>query len=706
MAFDGIVRAAVGLILGVLWSGLTAATLQAGSAPGDSQPRYRVKVDAAVRVRMRDGVELAARIARPDAEGKFPAIVGYTPYRRLTTFKPAPSEREYSHAVHGADDFAARGYVVVEYDARGTGNSGGSSREMYSDAERQDGPEMIEWVAAQPWCDGNVGMWGMSYGAVDTWQTAAQAPPHLKAVIVRSGTDDVYGDWTYPGGVPRSLYILGHYAPFMAARNFAPPDTELAGEKWAEIWDEHLNKNRPWSIGFLEHQRDDAYWNARSVRPGYDRIQCPVFLIEGWADWYQTAELRAFANLKVPRRVWIGPWAHYWPENAFPGPRVDGRREYLRWFDHWLKGVDNGIENEPPVTLFVRQYQPPAPMVLEEKGFWRQEREWPLARSEPTPFYLLGDGRLGREPPERPANDSHDAYAYDPGVGISSGIVGRGNVAPWAMPLDQRRDDAFSLTNTTPPLPADLEVTGNPSAVLFVSSTADVAYFSVKLCDVAPDGPSKLVSDGGLNATHRVSRSRPERLVPGQVYELRIDMRSTAYVFPAGHRIRLAVASADFQNAWPVSKAATNTVHRTGSYPSRVILPVTPEPSSKLPTPEFAPSPNPHPRLETVTKPEHTVTLDLINQTTTVSTASASDPPGTTGRASFTVSSKNPAEAVMRGTSQLIISKPGVQITVDAQCVTSSDAATFQHLVEVEVTVNGRRHFNKSWSVVVPRAEN
>jgi putative CocE/NonD family hydrolase len=696
MRFPGCKAALLASSFGLLTSAPASARLRAADSPA-ALP-LKVKVVPDVRVRMSDGVELGAKITRPDADGRFPAIVSYNPYRRLADIKRAPSEREYVHGSHGSYDFAQRGYAVVDYDVRGTGNSGGSSAEMYADAERRDGYEMVEWIAAQPWCTGSVGMWGMSYGGVVTWQVAAQRPPHLKAVIVRSGTEDVYGDWTYPGGVPRSVFIHGNYGPGMAASIFAPPDPDQTGEKWGEIWEERLQHNVPWSIGFLRHQRDDPYWSARSVRPDYDRIQCPVFVIEGWADWYQTAELRAFANLKVPKRALIGPWAHYWPENALPGPRIDGRREYLKWFDHWLKGVDNGVEKEPPVAIFVRQYQPPAPMYLEEKGFWRHESEWPLARTESTPMYLSAEGKLGREPDRHVSpQDAGDSYAYNPAVGITSGILGRGNVAPWAMPLDQRLDEAYSLTYTTPPLPADLEVTGDPAVILFVSSTADVAYFAVKLCDVAPDGTSKLVSDGGLNATHRASRSAPELLKPGAVNELKIDLRSLAYIFPAGHRIRVDIASADFQNAWPVSRPATNTVHRGESTPSRIILPVVPAREPRLPGPDFAPSPNPLPDPESIKKPEHSITLDLVNETATVATNNQSR---------FTVSMKNPADATMKGTGAVVVSRPDLEIRVEAQCVTVSTAATFRHLVEVEATVNGKRHFNKSWTVVVPRDRN
>jgi hypothetical protein len=188
---------------------------------------------------------------------------------------------------------------------------------------------------------------------------------------------------------------------------------------------------------------------------------------------------------------------------------------------------------------------------------------------------------------------------------------------------------------------------------------------------VAPDGVSKLVSDGELNATHRASHSKPEPLKPGEVYELKIPMKSMAYIFPAGHRIRVDVASADFQNAWPVSKAAVNAVHRSRAHPSRLILPVAPEQNPKLPAPDLKPSPNPLPAPETVKKPEYTVTYDLINQTVSVRTAT-----GPTGSTTFTVSPKNPADAVLRATQDFVVSKPDMQVKVETQCVTASDATT------------------------------
>jgi uncharacterized protein len=370
-----------------------------------------------------------------------------------------------------------------------------------------------------------------------------------------------------------------------------------------------------------------------------------------------------------------------------------------------LKGIDTGVMKEPPVTIFVKQYQPPAPMYTEEAGFFRQENEWPLARTQYTPMYLGPQERLDREPDQN-EKAQRDSYSFKPSVGVMSGILGQGNVGPWGMPLDQRQDEAYSLTYTTPPLTEDLEVTGNPAADLFVSSSADVAYFHVRLTDVAPDGASKLVTDGGLNATCRTSRSKPEPLRPGEVYELKIDLKCMAYIFPAGHRVRVDISSSDFMNAWPVGKAAVNSVVRGDKYPSRVILPIVPPQFPALPKPQLQPSEVPLPNAVTVRKPEYKVTYDLINQTTTVTTGVGAGADAFVGRTTFTVSDSDPAQAVMKSIVDYMVSQPEGDIKVQAQSVTESDEKVFRHLVEIEVTVNGKQHFNKSWTMSVPRTLN
>jgi predicted acyl esterase len=691
----------------VVWMTMTSAALY-----GSPEPEYPIRVDRAVRVRMRDGVELAAVVVRPDATGRFPGIMNYTPYRGLTGIKDTPSENEYNNTTEGPAWFARHGYAVVYYDVRGTGDSGGSSQDIYSDQERRDAYEMIEWIGTQSWSNGNVGMWGYSYGGVVQWQVGVQNPPHLKTLVVGSSNDDVYLDWTYPGGVLRP-YMFDTFAPMMTGYNFAPPDLEIVGEKWSELWSERLEKNVPWGIGFISHPLHDRYWTDRSLQPDYDRIKVPVLLWSGWADCYPTPILRAFAKLQVPKKVLIGPWGHWWPGMAVPGPRIDERRELLRWYDQWLKGHDTGVMREPPVTLFVRTYKEPQErMYDEDAGFWRHETEWPPARTEATPFYFAAAGKLTRQDPKG-ALEERDGYPYDPTVGTTSGIYWGGGILPWGMPVDQRADEAVSLTYTSEPLAEALEATGAPRAVLYVSSTADTAYFHVKITDVAPDGVSKWVADGGLLATHRNSHAAPEPLQPGQVYELRIDLKYMAYVFPAGHRIRVDVASADFQNAWPVAKAAMNTVHR-GRYPSHIVLPVTPPRSPRLPTPQLQASPHAPPKPEDFGKAEHTITRDLVNQTVTVQLVKTQNSKSADGRteslrdirSSYTVSRLHPADASMRAGLTYVIKRPEGEIHVQSSEVLASDVSSFRYLSEIEIKMDGKPHFKKSWRVSVPRRRN
>ena len=428
-------------------------------------------------------------------------------------------------------------------------------------------------------------------------------------------------------------------------------------------------------------------------------------MISGWSDVYSTALLRAYSKVEVPKRALVGPWGHWWPEveEAVPGPRIQGGIEYLKWFDYWLKGIDTGVMEEPPVTLFVKKYkEPSARMYIEEPGSWRSEREWPIARIESTSMYFQKGGRLEPGPPS--AGDQ-DEYEYNPAVGITSGIHWGGGILPWGMPIDQRLDEAYSLVYTSEPLEQELEVTGTPAAVLYVSSSAEVAYFRVKLTDVAPDGTSKLVRYGGLNATHRSSHFDPEPLEPGQVYKLQVDIKAMSYVFSPRHRIRVAIASADIQNAWPTPLHSVNTVYRGGARPSHIVLPVIPPQSPELPRPDLKILPPADPKK--LSKPsEYSITQDLANQTTTVRLVRGSEESGNLTSSSFTVSSQHPANAVLKARALRTVNRPESRIQVEANETTSSDALSFRHLVQVEILVNGKRHFQKSWSVTVPRKLN
>ena len=672
-----------------------------------SRPEYEVRLDRRVRVPMRDGVELAAVVVRPRAEGRFPAIMSYNPYRWLRQVKDTCSDATYNHRWDGPPYFAQRGYAVVYFDVRGTGNSGGNTQDVYSDEERLDACDMVEWIAAQPWCSGNVGMWGMSYGGVVQWQVGVQNPPALKTLVIGSSNDDVYLDWTNPGGSIRP-YMFDSFSPMMTAFNAAPPDADIVGPDWSRLWEERLEKNVPWGIGFISNLLHGPYWRDRSLQSDYGRIKVPVMFWCGWADPYPTPILRAFSRLNVPKKILLGPWGHYWPEEALPGPRIDFRHEMLKWFDRWLKGEDTGVMEEPAVTLFVRRYKRPvAHMYLEDAGFWRHEDEWPPARNVETPFYFHPGGELSRR--AATGESAPDDYSYNPAVGIGAGIYWGGGIMPWAMPVDQRLDEAWSLTYTTPPLEEDLEVTGNPKAVLHVASTTDTAYFHVKLTDVAPDGTSKWLADGGLLATHRNSHSEPERMEPGRIYELEVDLKYVSYLFEKGHCIRVSVASADFQNAWPTAKPAVNRLHRDRRYPSHIVLPITPVQSPKLSAPDLKPSPRPAATMGDISRnTRHEISHDLVDDTVTATLerVSKTGPAPGLAHSTYTVSRCNPAETVLKARYVYEVPPAGSGMTVEANEYLTSDLDSFHFLSQVEVTVDGKRHFHKSWRVSVPRELN
>ncbi len=656
---------------------------------------WPVKVHTGVRVRMRDGVELNVRVTRPDAPGRFPGVMEYHPYRRLGAALPDYRD-EYPPVV---PYLAERGYAVVQYDVRGTGSSSGFSTDIYSPEERQDGYDMVGWIAEQPWCSGAVGMIGKSYGAVVQWQVAVQRPPALKAIVVRSANDDVYTGFTNPGGCIRP-WMFEYYAPLMNALNFAPPDPDLVGDQWSAIWAERLERSAPWSLGYIRNTLYSDYWRGQSLAPDYDRVQCAVLLVEGWADWYSTEELRAFQKLQAPKKVLIGPWGHYHPEEkeAFPGPRIDSRPEYARWFDHWLKDIDNGVMQEPPVTVFVRDWQKPSLLCVEDAGTWRHEAAWPPARVQPTTMYLVRGGTLS----DTAGDHGSTSYAYRPSVGITTGRRGLGSTTPWAMPVDQRLDESYSLLFTTEPLRTSVELLGEPFVQLCAASSAEIAYFHVKLCEVADDGTARLICDGGLLATHCDSHEMPARLEPGRLYALRFPLRHCAYRIAAGHRLRVAVASAEFQNAWPTGQPAVNTVYLGGSNASHIVLPVASGDPQPLAAPQLTESPHPAPAQEILAQPAYRLELDLVKDTVSCVLQPA-DAGRTSSQSRYTVSNRDPANTVISASATHVAVHPTLDIRIEATCQTSSDATSYTHLSQVRITVDGAEHFRKSWNTTVPR---
>ena len=538
-----------------------------------------------VTVPMTDGVRLAATLYYPDGHGPWPALLEALPYRKddvTASYRP-----EYVR-------LADAGYVMCRVDVRGTGSSEGVAEDEYPAVERTDMMTVIDWLATREWSTGNVGMYGTSYSGFNSIQLGMERPPALKAIIPIFATDDRYADDVhYFGGAVKGIDLVD-YPTYMVALNALPPVPEVYGDGWREEWERRVASNEPWVLTWLEHQRFDDYWQFGSLRPTYDAIACPTMIVAGWADGYRNNTLRTFEALRCPKRLLIGPWAHASTDTSLPGPNHDILPEQIRWWDRWLKGVDNGVDREPPILLYAQRSTRPAPDRREVRGSWRYEPTWPAERLREREL-ALADGDANRD------GDGPDVLDIRGDVGWTAWISCAAAM-PWGQSDDQRPDEIHSLTYTWEPLAQELEILGHARLRLKVSSTAPVAYLSAKLCDVFPDGTSSLVTRGMLNLAHRDSREAPSSLEPGRTYDVELELEAMSWTFEAGHRIRLDLAGADWPNAWPSPAPGDLTVDRATA---TLTLPVLegPSPSSEvpvLPPPSATPnqSPKERPKLD------------------------------------------------------------------------------------------------------------
>jgi uncharacterized protein len=507
-----------------------------------------------------DGCCLGARIRLPeDAEDNpVPALLEYIPYRKddWTLARDAVSH-EY---------FARRGYASVRVDLRGSGSSEGVLLDEYLPREQEDAVETIAWLASQQWCTGAVGMFGISWGGFNSLQVAARRPPGLKAIITCCASDDRYTDDAHYLGGCVLAYDLPSWAATMLAFNARPPDPAVVGERWRDMWLERLNGTPPFLEEWLSHQARDEYWKQGSVCEDYHSITCPVYVVGGLADGYTNAVPRLLAGLGVPRKGLIGPWAHAYPDDGIPGPPIGFLQEALRWWDHWLKGVENGVMDEPMLRLWIEESVAPRPFYENRAGRWVSEPRWP-ARTE-TEALFLASGSLDREPPPPTVMSLSGVQT----VGLDAGAWCPYG-SPTDLPTDQRREDALSLSFTSEPLDRRVEVVGFPEVTLTLIVDRPRALVAVRLCDVRPEGTSALVARGFLNLAHRSGHERPVPMEPGRPTTVRLQLGMTAYAVPAGHRLRVSVSPSYWPWVWPSPEPVTLTL-LCGE--SRLDLPVRP----------------------------------------------------------------------------------------------------------------------------------
>jgi uncharacterized protein len=498
-------------------------------------------------VALKDGTMLAARIWLPeDAEqNPVPAILEYLPYRKR--------DGTYERDALTYPWLAGHGYAGVRVDIRGSGESDGLLSDEYARQEQDDALEIIAWLAAQPWCSGAVGMMGISWGGFNALQVAARRPAALKAIVTICSTDDRYADDVhYMGGA--KLNAGFGWAAFFFGAMCHPPDPALVGDRWRAMWLERLTNVPLFLEIWTRHQRRDAYWRHGSVCEDYAAIQCPVYAVGGWTDGYTNAIPRLLERLAVPRKGLIGPWAHAYPHFALPGPQIGFLQEMLRWWDHWLKGAETGVMDEPMVRAWMTDSVQPAAYHETLPGRWVAEPSWPPPQSKSHRLFLTDDGlRPERAPLAARTVCSPQTVGKDAGSWCP---FGRG--ADQAG--DQRADDARSLVFETPPLEEAIEILGAAIVTLDIASDRPIANLAVRLCDVHPSAESLRVSFGVQNLTHRDGHETPQPLVPGQRYAVRIKLNDAGAVFPAGHRIRLALSTAYWPMIWPAPDVATLTI--------------------------------------------------------------------------------------------------------------------------------------------------
>ncbi len=692
------------------------------SAP---EPRFDVQVDWDARIVVRDGTELSANIWRPvprdgardTASARFPAILEMIPYGKDNWRRAVDTTR--------GEWFAARGFALCRLDVRGTGSSSGVALDEYTADETRDGYDAVEWLAAQPWCDGGIGMWGISYGGFTSIQVAALRPPHLRAIVPVMATDDRYLDDVHYRGGCVTVSELSQYAVSQVAMNAMPPDASFRGTTWQDEWRARLDATPPWLFAWLRHQTDGPYWRQGSLAPDYGAIEVPIFNIGGWHDSYVDPAFRMQARCIAPSHTLVGNWVHSWPHSAFPGPNLNDLHEIARFFDRHLNGTPNGWEGEPPVVWYEHEFTPPVAFPSELPGRWRAASAYPHPGTT-TGSWAFGAGLLARS---GAGDEGVDAFRHRPTTGTRGPLSWGAGDPPNGLARDLRPDETDGPTYTTATLTEALEVLGVPEVIVHVEVDAPVATLSVRLSDVAPNGTSALVSGGVLNLTHRRSHAAPEALQPGSVEEIRVPLRTAGYRWLPGHRLRVSIASSLWPVLWPSPYPATFRIHRGPATPSRLELPLIPPAGGEgdLPVPAFRNDPPdlrwPEPDAAdgdgpaVADTPAWRIEEDVLDGSVTVRFHDGGEDVVPDGRRLYAAESirmtawdDDPARAeldadVVYRWQERDPARNGESTRIEIRAISRqrSTVSDFDLSVRLEVDVDGERFFDRDWQETIPR---
>ena len=568
----------------------------------NAQTLYRVTIQQSVSAKMRDGVSLVADVYRPVSDEKFPVLLERTPYNRTDEMQMA-------------NELASHGYIVVLQDTRGRFESGGEFYPFRN--ESADGFDSVEWAAKLDQSNGKVGMFGGSYVGATQMLAAMAVPPHLVSIFPYVTASEYYDGWTYQNGAWMQWFSSSWTSGLavdtlrrQAESAQAPQDwvNQLPPQDYALLKLPATSSLAPYFHDWLSHERDDTYWQQWRVSDHYSQMKVMGLHGGGWHDLFLKGSIKNYTGLhehaataeaRSGQRLIVGPWAHAWtsPEGKI-GDVVFGKAAVLdhtgtalKWFDYTLKGIKNEYASGAPVRLFIMG-----------DNVWRDEQEFPLARTRYTKFYLHstkgansvgGDGLLSLT---LPAAERKDEFDYDPQHPVPT-IGGRlccGRALP-PGPADQRPNESRAdvLVFSTPPLTEDMEVTGFITVELYASTSAVDTDFTALFVDVDESGYARFLTDGIVRARYRESTKQASEVMPGKIYKYTIDLWATANVFKAGHRIRLYISSSNFPRfnrnlntgedliAASRSLSAHQTIYHDREHSSALILPVIPRGTPK-----------------------------------------------------------------------------------------------------------------------------
>lgn len=627
-------------------------------------------------ITLADGTRIAATLWRPRTDAKVPVVVEMVPYRR----RDGTVARDID--IHPW--LAGHGIACARIDIRGSGDSDGDLADEYLPREQQDACEIIAHLAAQSWCNGNVGMTGISWGGFNALQVAARRPPALKAIITNCATDDRYADDIhYMGGALLTEQEM--WSNFMLVKKAMAPDPQIVGDAWRAMWVSRLEATRSLSEIWLAHQRRDDYWRQGSVCEDHAAIECAVMAVCGWEDSYSNFVPRLLEHLPGPKLGIVGPWSHAYPCRGAPGPLIGYLQEALRWWRHWLYGEDTGIMDEPLYRVWITGEERPQPFYLpDHAGRWAAEDQWPSPRIERRALHLNAAGLSGEPAPGAtlsvcsPASAGRDCGRWG----------GYGGSCP-DMAIDQRREDGLALCFDTLPLDGDLTLLGAPELDLLVTVDQPHVNLAARLCDVYPDGTSALMTYGVLNLSHRDSHEHPTPCPVGTPFRVRLKLNDFARTVPKGHRIRLALANQHWPILWPQPKLSTLSV---ASGDSTVMLPVRP-PSPRDRDVRFEPAET-APPVPTTTLDEgldrRTVTDDVGSGVQTIALSSDHGRRRYDDRA-ITVSSANSDTMSIRADDPL-----SARLVTEYRWAIASGDADTEAMAVTELT-SDETHFNLSW---------